>query len=185
MSQDIREALKNHKEQPLDLSTEHAAKFQLLLDKKLHAKKVSKPILQWVSIAASIILLLGVALHFYTGTTSVKLKFDSKEISLGSISPEFETIEQYYSSSIRLEISQLQLTDSNKEIVDEYLLKIVELTKEYKLLTIELNKNGVNDATIEALIRNLQLRLQLLKRLRNQLNQLKNLNKIENEKQVI
>ena len=112
-------------------------------------------------------------------------EFQAKEISLGTISPEFETIEQYYSSSIQLEISRLQLTDSNKEIVDEYLLKIVELTKEYKLLTLELNKNGVNNATIDALIRNLQLRLKLLVRLKKQLNQLKNLNTIKNETQVL
>ncbi len=77
------------------------------------------------------------------------------------------------------------MTEENKEIVDGYLLKIAELTKEYKSLTKELNTNGVNDATIDALISNLQLRLQLLKRLKKQLKQLKNLNTKQNETQII
>ena len=70
-------------------------------------------------------------------------------------------------------------------MVDGYLLKIAELTKEYKSLTKELNTKGVNDATIDALIRNLQLRLQLLQRLKKQLKQLKNLNTKQNETQII
>jgi len=65
------------------------------------------------------------------------------------------------------------------------LLKIAELTKEYKLLTKELNIKGVNDDTIDALIRNLQLRLQLLQRLKKQLKQIKELNTTQNESQII
>ncbi|TXD49387.1 hypothetical protein [Polaribacter sp. IC073] len=69
-------------------------------------------------------------------------------------------------------------------MIDGCLVKIVELTKEYKSLTLELNKNRVNDATIAALICNLQLRLQLLKRLKKQLKQLKNLNETQYDTQV-
>jgi hypothetical protein len=109
----------------------------------------------------------------------------TKQISLGSISPEFLTIEKYYKKSINLKISQLEMTDENKEIIEGYLLKIAELTKEYKSLTLELNKNGVNDSTIDALISNLQLRLQLLKRLQKQLKQVKNLKTTQNESQIL
>ena len=140
-----------------------------------------------MSVAASIVLLVSLAIKFYP-TENIKeqpiVKKDA-EITLGNISPEFNTIETYYTNSIKLEISQLDLSDGNKEIVDNYLLKIAELTKEYKSLTKELNTNGVNDATIDALIRNLQLRLQLLQRLKKQLNELKNLNTNQHETQVI
>ena len=84
-----------------------------------------------------------------------------------------------------MEISQLEMTEENKEIVDGYLFKIAELTKEYTSLTKELNTKGVNDATIDALIRNLQLRLQLLKRLQKQLKNFKNLNTKQNETQIL
>jgi cytoskeletal protein RodZ len=185
MQQDIREILKKHKEENIELSANHANKFQTLLTKKLHSKKTRKKNYKWISIAASVVLLVGLGIKFYS-TESIEIKQnETKEISLGSISPEFQTIENYYKNSIRLEISQLKRTDKNKEVIAGYLLKIVELTKEYKSLTLDLNKNGVNDATIDALIRNLQLRVQLLKRMKKQLKQLKNLNITQNEKQII
>lgn len=186
MQQDIKKLLKNYKEDNVALSENHASKFENLLQKQMHQQKPKKKNFKWLSVAASIVLLVTLAVKFYPTNEIVEPKQNlPKEISLGSVSPEFQTIETYYINSINLEISQLDLSDENKEIVDGYLLKIAELTKEYKLLTKELNTKGVNDATIDALIRNLQLRLQLLKRLKKQLKQLKNLNTKQNETQII
>ena len=61
-------------------------------------------------------------------------------------------------------MSDLRVTDANEEILAGYLSKIKELAQEYKALTKELNTKGINDNTIDALIQNLQLRLQLLQR---------------------
>ncbi|MFK8060794.1 MAG: hypothetical protein AB8B78_11975 [Polaribacter sp.] len=184
MQQDVRDVLKNFKEDKVALSANHTSKFEDLLQQEIQPQKPKKKSFKWLSIAASIVLLISLGIKFYpvkniekdTETSPVQEK-----ISLGSISPEFKTIENYYKNSINLEISDLEMTDNNKEIVDGYLLKIGSLTKEYKLLTQELNTNGVNDSTIDALISNLQVRLQLLKRLRKQLQELKNLNNIQNE----
>lgn len=193
MQQDIRESVKKHKEEPLELSKNHAKKFEALLQQEMHAKKKKTNSFKWLSIAASVVLLISLAIQFYP-TKPIEddpllknnnMNAAEKQITLGNISPEFETIEKYYKNSINLAISQLELTDDNKEIVDGYLLKIAELTKEYKSLTLELNNKGVNDATIDALIRNLQLRLQLLQRLKKQLNELKNLNTTQNENYII
>lgn len=185
MQQDIRDSVKDFKENKIELSANHFNKFEALLEKELHQNKPKKKNFKWLSIAASVVLLISLGVKFYpTENIEIPVK-EVKEISLGSVSPEFETIEKYYKNSISLEISQLEMTDENKEIIDNYLIKITELTKEYKSLTLELNENGVNDATIDALIRNLQLRLQLLKRLKKQLKQLKNLNKTQNETQII
>ena len=140
----------------------------------------------WLSVAASIILIIAVGLQFQTSDTLENpIQENPTKISLGSISPEFQTLETYYTNSITLELSEIDLNDDNQEMVDGYLLKIGELTKEYKSLTQELNTKGVNDATIDALISNLQLRLQLLKRLKRQLKELKNLNTKQNELQII
>ncbi|MDX6745836.1 hypothetical protein SHK09_03450 [Polaribacter sp. PL03] len=185
MQQDIRDSVKDFKENKIELSANHFNKFEALLEKELHQQKPKKKNFKWLSIAASVVLLISLGVKFYpTENIEIPVK-EVKEISLGSVSPEFETIEKYYKNSISLEISQLEMTDGNKEIIDNYLIKITELTEEYKSLTLELNENGVNDATIDALIRNLQLRLQLLKRLKKQLKQLKNLNKTQNETQII
>ncbi|WP_439132191.1 hypothetical protein [Polaribacter sp.] len=190
MQQDIREKLKGYKNDKATLSANHTNKFEALLQKELHPQKSKKNTFKWFSIAASIVLLVSIGVQFYPSENSIENPKKETEtrsafITLGNISPEFQTIETYYTNSINLEISQLDLSDKNKEIVDGYLLKIAELTKEYKLLTQELNTNGVNDATIDALISNLQLRLQLLQRLKKQLKQLKNLNTKQNETQII
>lgn len=191
MQQDIRDKLKNYKEENVELSKNHSIKFEALLQQKLHQNKPKKNYIKWLSVAASVMLLVSIGIQFYPNKTpeSIITNNDNdtttKQITLGNISPELNTIETYYTNSINLEISQLDLSDINKELVDSYLLKIAELTKEYKNLTQELNTKGVNDATIDALIRNLQLRLQLLQRLKKQLNEFKNLNIKENESQII
>ena len=185
MQKDIKKMMDNYKSENVELSANHTSKFEALLQSEMHQQKPKKSNFKWLPIAASIVLLISIGVQFYpTKIIEKDVVKPKKEISLGSISPEFQTIETYYTNSINLEISQLDLSEENKDIVDSYLIKLAELTKEYKSLTKELN-NGVNDATIDALIRNLQLRLQLLKRLKKQLKQLKNLNTKQNETQII
>ncbi|WGH75586.1 hypothetical protein P8625_00040 [Tenacibaculum tangerinum] len=179
MSKDLREILKNKVENTTELSTNHRQRFQQKLQKELHATPQTKKSYQWVYIAASIILLVSLGIKFYpTHTADSVTKEEPKEtqnqIRLGTISPELKTVEDYYVNTINYELSQLELTEDNKELFDGYLSKIGELTKEYKSLTQELNKKGVNDDTINALIGNLQLRLQLLKRMQKQLQEFKN-----------
>ena len=190
MPKDIRKMLENYPEEPGNLSSNHASKFEDKLMKELHPEQSKPQTWKWLSIAASIALLVSIGIQFYPKTDIVDPVDDNgnttetvqqQKISLGSISPEYNTIETYYKNSINLAISELEITEENQEILDRYLNKIKELTNEYKTLTEELNTKGVNDQTIDALISNLQLRLQLLKRLKKQLNDLKELNLKQNE----
>ena len=194
MQQDIRNMLKNHRDKNVELTNNHSAKFESLLQQEIHNKKSKKINFRWLSIAASIVLLISLGIKFYPtnnieddpkNTVIKKVSNAKKDITLGNISPEFQTLETYYTNSINLALSELDVNDENKDIIDGYLLKIAQLTKEYKSLTKELNTNGVNDATIDALISNLQLRLQLLQRLKKQLKQIKQLNTTKNETQII
>ena len=187
MQQDIRDLFENYKDEESKLSADHSTKFENLLQKELHqqqktAKKTSY--VKWLSMAASFALLITLAIQFYPNKQIEDDTQADKTITLGKISPELNTIESYYVNSINLAISELDLTDENKDVVDEYLIKIAELTNEYKSLTQELNTKGVNDVTINALISNLQLRLQLLQRLQKQLKELNTLNKKQNETHV-
>jgi hypothetical protein len=192
MQQDIRDRFKEYKDERIELSSNHTRKFEALLQSEIPQHK-PKAYLKWISVAASVVLLVSLSIKLYSRktmegdllNTGTDISLVVNKISLGSISPEFQTIETYYKNSIKLEISQLEMTEENTEIVDVYLFKIAELTKEYKSLTKELNIKVVNDATIDALINNLQLRLQLLKRLKKQLKKFKKLNTTQNETQVI
>ena len=188
MSKDIREILKEKVEGPLELSANHRLRFQQKLMEELHNKPPVKKSYQWLYAVASIVLLVGLGIKFYpTKNIEVPINIVSKkynrQISLGNISPELKTIEAYYINTINYELSQLELTEDTKDFFEGYFAKIGELTKEYKSLTEELNTKEINDNTINALIGNLQLRLQLLKRMQKQLNELKNTN--QNDIQTI
>lgn len=186
MPKDIRKMLENYPEESGNLSSNHTNTFENRLMQELHQEEPKRRNYKWLSIAASIALIISIAINFYpkknNGGDPIKT---DKNIRLGSISPELNTIETYYTNSINLELSQLEITDENQEILDSYLNKIEELATEYKTLTLELNTKGVNDETIDALISNLRLRLQLLQRLKKQLNNLKELNSKQNETQTI
>lgn len=189
MPKDIRKMLENYSEKSSELSTNHNKRFEEKLFKELHSEeKKKRPVIQWLSIAASIVLLVTLGVKFMETKPGDEDEVNppvEKKLTLGNISPELNTIETYYVNSINSELSQLEVTDENKELLNDYLEKIGELTKEYKSLTKELNTKGVNDETIDALISNLRLRLQLLQRLKKQLNDFKKLNLKQNEIQQV
>lgn len=181
MPKDLREMLKNEPITTGNLSKNHRRNFEAKLQRELHAgKSVNSP---FMKIAASFIIVGGLAamLYFFVPTNGSVQPETAKIESLGSISPELKKIENYYLASIHEQIASLEETPENKEILDGYLEKIGELTKEYKSLTEELNTEGLNEKTINALIDNLQLRLKLLYTLKEQLNELNKQNITEDE----
>lgn len=187
MPKDIRKMLRDYSEDTSKLSTNHSQRFEEKLFKELHTQERRKrPVIQWLSIAASLALLITVGFSIFEKPIKIEKDLPKEQkLTLGKISPDLNTIESYYINSINSELSSLEVTEENKELLNGYLSKIGELTKEYKLLTEELNTKGVNDETIDALISNLRLRLQLLQRLKKQLNDFKKLNLKQNEIQQV
>jgi hypothetical protein len=134
--------------------------------------------------AASVVVLLGLGVVLYQQirttetlkTTVIDQRTETAEpqgISLGDVSPDLRKVETYYVNSINLELANLQLSPENKVVVDDFMVRLGELNAEYKVLNKELNEMGPNEQTIGALIKNLQLRLQLLLKLKEKLHQLK------------
>jgi hypothetical protein len=176
--------MKNYKNEEVSLSANHRNKFQDRLMKEVQTQQPKKRSYRWLQVAASVVLIVSLVINFYPKDIEEPNEdTPAQAITLGNLSPELKSIESYYVNSINYEISNLDVTENNKEILDGYLAKISELTTEYKSLTTELNTKGVNDEIINALINNLQLRLKLLQRLKKQLNELKNLNSKQNETQ--
>jgi len=86
MQKDIKELLKDYKEENIELSVNHTNKFQDLLNNELHQEKPKKKNFKWFSIAASLVLLLSLAIKFYPTKTIIDdPKINTKEISLGTI----------------------------------------------------------------------------------------------------
>ena len=162
----------------------HEERFFDKLEATMPHTKKRKPIV-WFQIAASVVVLLGIGTFFFlrTNTDGQNIKTtvvdrDNTEqaqpsISLGNLSPGLKKVEAYYVANINMELASIEVSEENKALVDGFMEQLAELDMEYKKLNKELNEVGPNDQTITALIKNLQLRLQLLQKLKTKLNQLK------------
>lgn len=184
MSQDLRELFKEEREKELKMPPGHEARFEKRLARSMDAGK-SKSYL-WMGLAASLIALLGLTLWFQRGPDTpleipegslVEQASDtaatSRGISLGDLSPDLEKLENYYTASINLELASLDISEDNREVANEFILRLGELNAEYKQLNAELNRIGPNEQTIGAMIKNLQYRLQLMLKLKEKLIELK------------
>ncbi|MDG5492278.1 hypothetical protein [Psychroserpens sp. SPM9] len=184
MARDIKTLFENeNKASQEKMPQGHQARFLQKLDEALPVESSSKKRFSMLQIAASIVILIGLGLgasQFFQkplpeGLKTVDVDQPEKEAklkSLGDISPDFKKVEDYYLAHINLELSKVKLTENNKELFDGYVARLGELNQEYKRLSVELTENGPNELTVSALIDNLKLRLNLLYRLKEQLNDL-------------
>jgi hypothetical protein len=185
MAQDIRdlfkqEQIKDHGER---MSSGHEARFLKKLDAELPVKKSTNVF--WLQVAASVVIVFGLSYGMFTyfnnPTDPVKVADtnttpETPTKSLGDISPDLKKVEDYYLANINLELSKVKLTPENKELIDGYISRLEELNKEYKRLSVELTESGPNELTVNALITNLKFRLNLMYRLKEQLQMLQETN---------
>ncbi len=195
MSQDLREMFKRIDSVSEESMTDgHEQRFLKRMEKELPmAKRAAFPLYK---IAAALIILFGLGALIFI-KLSVPGPMDAtvvekgtaipeeKGISLGDLSPDLKKVENYYMVNINLELSQLKISDRNKALIDSFMERLEELNVEYKKLNNELNEIGPNDQTITALIKNLQLRLQLLHKLRDKLQELKKISNEEGKNDLI
>ncbi|MDW5290060.1 hypothetical protein [Formosa sp. PL04] len=187
MAQDIRNLFEADKDKGDDegLSQGHEARFLEKLNNALPEEK-SEPSFNWISVAASLVVLFALSFGGYTYFNSNQIEIEQNPVAietevipviktktLGDLSPDLKKVEDYYLASIHTELSKVELTPENKELIDGYIQHLEELTIEYKKLSIELTESGPSELTVNALIDNLKLRLNLLYRLRDQLRELK------------
>jgi hypothetical protein len=182
MSQDLREMFKNSDTEIVQTMKDgHEQRFLKRIEMELPVTK--GPSFPWFKIAASLITMIGLGTYIFmnwnnpelVNTTIVEKNNhvpEEKGISFGDLSPDLKKVEDYYLMSINMELSQLEISDRNKTLIDSFMERLEELNAEYKKLNTELNEIGPNDQTITALIKNLQLRLQLLHKLRDKLKEL-------------
>lgn len=176
MGQNLKDLFKNQpKDESVKMSQGHEARFLEKLDKALPQKKKSNHF-GFLNIAASVIVLLGLsygAFQFFNNPLPpdepTEVVTVDKIKTMGDISPDLKKVEDFYLASINLELSKVNLTPDNNELVDGYIERLKELNAEYDNLTIELNDNGPNEETLDALINNLKFRLNLVMQLKQKL----------------
>ncbi len=190
MGQDIREMFRNQELSNREkISKGHQKRFESRLDEALPREKKNNNY-GYLQIAAVLVVALGVAGFLFFGNqnetvvpenqvveTSVdqetKENVPSTNYRLSNDSPEFKKIEDYYMASLNIQLAKLDMTPRNKELIDAFMNKLETLDQEYTALNAEIENSGLNEETVEAMIANLQLRLDLLKKLKNKLEELK------------
>lgn len=166
----------------------HETRFLQKLGEELPVKKQNS--FFFLRIAAAVVVLFGLGFGIYTqfGPETddphvAEIEDKKSQInSLGDISPDLKKIETYYLANINMELAKMEYAPENMELIDGYLKRLAELNKEYDRLNKELAEIGPNVETIDALINNLKLRLNLLQRLKEQLN---DLNSSKNETNIV
>ncbi len=204
MAQDIRDMFRDEEAPKASgrLRKGHEKRFEARLDQAFPKKASEDRKYLFLKIAAVLVVAFGIGLFFfdrqdpYSGNPVADTpdtvapveeqqgneKVSEKEFQLSDVSPQFKKIENYYLGSLNVELAKLDVNKENKALVDAFMEQLAELDKEYKRLNSEFDKGGANEQTVEAMIANLQLRLELLFKLKKKLkeiNQTKN-NSYEN-----
>src|SRR5690606_29148070 len=189
MAQDIRDMFRDEDPGTQEkLSEGHQKRFERKLDRALPEQKQTN-IFFFLKIAAVFIVALGIGLFYFSSKNNpgndvqivdtpeeknTNQILNETQFQLSDISPEFKKIESYYLAGINMELARLEVNNDNKALIDAFMLQMEELDKEYQLLNAELQETGPNEQTIEAMIANLQLRMDLLRKLKAKLNEIKN-----------
>ena len=191
MAQDIRKMFQEDKSVPADkLQEGHQIRFEAKLEKALpQQKEEKKSSFMYLKIAAILVVAMGVGFIFFNSNnlfrgeqvveTETKVPEEkeevvpvTKEYQLSDVSPEFKKIENYYLASLNIELAKLEVNDENRALVDSFMTQLAELDEEYKRLNAEISETGLSESSVEALIANLQLRLELLYKLKNKLKEI-------------
>jgi len=191
MAQDIRKMLQEDRPLPTDkLKKGHQHRFEAKLEKAFpKEEKRSRTTFMFLKIAAVLVVAFGVGFIYFmqndnfNGQQVVDTKSETpaekeevvpvkKEYQLSDVSPEFKKIENYYLASLNIELAKLEVNDENRALIDSFMNQLSELDKEYKRLNEEISETGLNESSVESLIANLQLRLELLFKLKNKLKEI-------------
>lgn len=151
----------------------HRKRFEIKLP---HRQKQ----IPWLKIAALLIIALLSSVIIYQNSywftnedQIVESKRDKNNVNLNKISPKLATLENYYETSIQLQIAELQESEKFEEVFDAYFEELHLLELDYRSLKKKLITVGDQESIILSLIENLQLRLELMQNLEQHINELK------------
>ncbi len=133
-----------------------------------------------LSIAASVAILLGIGFGIYNTTPSI-------DQQVAKLSPEVSQTEFYFASLIEEQVKELEneSTPETKKIIDDTLVQLKKLETNYKVLEQDLLNGGNSKLILSAMITNFQTRIDLLQNVLNQVEDIKNIKKYNDENYTI
>lgn len=150
-----------------DFQEPHSGHMQRF-EKRLQGKSHKKTSWKWMSVAASIILLLGFGLGSTLNNSEAK--------TLSSVSAKMQEVETFYVNTITTELKEVEKYRSleTEKIIEHSLDRLEELEDNYNAFIQELNNNGNQVKIISQMINNYQKRLEILQSTIDQIEQIKN-----------
>ncbi len=132
---------------------------------KLNAFKPKKKKNYWTAIGIVASFLLGISILYFTSLSQ------EKEVVF---SPQVQETHDYFSSILTVEVSNLKKLENpaTKMMINDALLEMERLEKDYESLKIEIRKNGENKQIVFAMITNMQTRISFIKQVLEQVEQL-------------
>ncbi|GGH02903.1 hypothetical protein GCM10011416_22180 [Polaribacter pacificus] len=143
-------------------------------EKRLKEPRKKKYNFKWLSLAASLLLLVGI----WTGTN-----LSSSSLALADVSPQMQEAESFFVATIKQEIKEIEKfrNPSTERIINDALNQLKTLEKQYKKLVTDLNKTNNDKRIIYAMIRNYQSRIEVLQDVLKQIDEIKNPKNTEDE----
>lgn len=125
-----------------------------------------------LSIAASVLVLLGVGFSMFNTSSSI-------DQQVAEISPEVSQTQVYFASLIEDQVRQLESesTPETKKIITDTMVQLKKLEANYKMLEQDLLDGGNNKLILSAMITNFQTRIDLIQDVLNQIENIKTLKK--------
>ena len=110
-----------------------------------------------------------------------------KNSDLASISPEMKQTQEFYTGLIRKELNAIDAEKSpeTNAIINDALLQLEKLEKNYEELRKDLVNSGQDNRVIYAMIQNLQQRIDLLNNTLSQIEEIKILKNQNHENNII
>ncbi|MFK7748884.1 MAG: hypothetical protein AB8B65_10860 [Kordia sp.] len=168
MRKNIKDIL-NENDAPLEtpkLPKGHRAEFLEKLSATETVSTSNPPFTYWRAIAAACVLLIGIGAFVYTNN-------GGKKVEQTSLFTEMKSIEDKYLQDIASEWKSFQLTANDNYLVKKYEERLKNLDASYQELkeVFLVEKNSLT--TLEKMIKNLQMRLNLLQEIQQHLKRLK------------
>ena len=155
MKRDIRDLFKTEDELKT-LPENHRAAFLGKLKKQSAPPSVS---FVWAKIAAVILIAVMV------GFGIIKNYSDKEDVS--PMIAQIEAVEAEYLENIEVEWQSFIVLAKDEKLVERFRKKLVELDNNYQDISIQFKEDANNILVVEALVENLQTRLQILKDIQN------------------
>lgn len=150
-----------------DFQEPHAGHKNRFERKLNQPKKASKISWKWLSVAASVFLVLG----FWLGNTHQK-----KQLELANTTPKIERVQDFFVATINQKLKKVEGNRSLKTemIIEQALNELEDLEESYIVSLTELNVEGEPSKNLLIMIKNYQQRLVILENLLKQIEQIKN-----------